>query len=51
MTGQITGGWQFIWAAFGVTVVGITVYGVWVCRAMCRAERALKNSALHNSEP
>ena len=28
MTGQIVGGWEFVWAAYGVSAFALTIYGV-----------------------
>lgn len=28
MTGVITGGWSFVWAAYGLTTAALLIYGV-----------------------
>ena len=28
MSGVVTGGWGFVWAAYGITVISLIVYGV-----------------------
>lgn len=28
MTGVVTGGWEFVWAAYGITAAALFIYGV-----------------------
>lgn len=28
MTGVVTGGWSFVWAAYGLTTAGLLIYGL-----------------------
>lgn len=36
--GVVVGGWEFVWAAYGITALAFTVYGV-VLMTRLRAER------------
>lgn len=41
MTGQIQGGWEFIWAAYGVVWVGIVGYAVSLLRRRAAVSNAM----------
>ncbi len=28
MSGIVTGGWNFVWAAYGITTAGLVIYGI-----------------------
>ena len=38
MNGIVVGGWEFVWAAYGLTAIALLSYGVMVI-TRCREER------------
>ena len=44
--GKITGGWEFVWAAYGLTWVALTLYGAY----LWRRSRAVKPNGTFEGE-
>ena len=39
MTGVVTGGWGFVWAAYSITTIGLLIYGVSLFTRLREEER------------
>jgi heme exporter protein D len=39
MSGVITGGWGFVWAAYAITTIGLLIYGISLITRLRQEER------------
>ena len=39
MTGVVTGGWGFVWAAYAITTIGLLIYGISLITRLRAEER------------
>ncbi len=43
MTGIVTGGWEFVWAAYGITFAALSAYGFQLVRKVRREGKEEEN--------